>query len=189
LQILSEYFTECGKSDFPDKYNPEIVVRCYTSYFVTKNIEYFLDRFKYVECREEDYNESNPRSETSDILSLDLFQDNNEIVTSTYQYIDDDDETTVEEEEDDESLPPLINIIEDEDNDDDLGDELYETGIFVSQDEFNAKNKNEECVICWNIVMNHYNSMKWKNCDHFTCIYCHDECMAKRLHKCPLCRM
>jgi regulator of replication initiation timing len=218
LQLLSDYFDEFDKTRFIDKFNPENVMKCYVSVYVLKNIEYFLDKYKYDESDESD--KSNVRSVTSSILTDDLFQsientnqdineDNegengsneseNEHVIEPLHIINDD-ETTVDETttvEDDEdttnsSLPTLINIIDDDesyDGDNDNDDELYETGIFVSQAEFNEKNKNDECIICWDVVMNHYNSMKWKNCDHFTCIYCHDECMAKRLHRCPLCRM
>ena len=212
LQLLSNYFDEYDKTLFLGKFNPENVMRCYTSVYVTKNIEYFLDRYQYGDdCG--NCGESNNRSITSEILSIDLVQfvENDENIIQDHinqdnienPHIINDDETTVDEttldgdeDEDDDtdnsSLPPLINIIDDDesyDGDDDNDDELYETGIFVTQDEFNEKNRNEECIICWDVVMNHYNSMKWKNCDHFTCIYCHDECMAKRLHRCPLCRL
>jgi hypothetical protein len=85
--------------------------------------------------------------------------------------VEDDDSTTI-------SLPELDNDYE-----------LYETGVFVTENEFIEKNKNIDCVICWDVVMNYENSMKWNNCDHFTCITCHDTCMIKKIYKCPLCRM
>jgi hypothetical protein len=194
LQLLSDYFHE-----YHDKFNPENVMRCYISFYISKNIEYFLDRFQYDDF--DDFDESNPRSETSDNLSLDNTLIENNHQDNTENNIEDSEgETTIDgydSDEDDDtntsSLPVLINIIDDDDDsyegDNIYEDELYETGVFVSEEEFVEKNKNEECFICLDIIMNHYNSMKWNNCNHFSCIYCHDECMKKQLYKCPLCRM
>ena len=94
------------------------------------------------------------------------------------------------------SLPGLINIDDDSDtaslpellNDGDEEYGFFETGVFVTENEFNEKNKNVDCIICWDVVMSYGNSMKWNNCDHFSCISCHDTCMLKKLYKCPLCR-
>jgi hypothetical protein len=154
---------------------------------------------------------------TSDILSLDLFHPVENTVVSLPAVVniignddddeDEDDNTTVEDNEDEISFPRLprlnnINIINDDETDtsslpalldynsedEDNYDELYDTGVFVSENEFIEKNKNMECIICWEVVMDYTNSMKWNNCDHFTCISCHNECKNKRLNKCPLCR-
>jgi hypothetical protein len=154
-------------------------------------------------------------SETSDIISIDLFHPEENtttlLVIPPFNIVSDneddgDDNGDVDDDEDGDttidgndsnnsSIPPLINIIDDDDTEYDTDEDIYneneyyETGVFVSENEFNEKNKNENCIICWEVVMNYSNSMKWSNCDHFTCISCHDTCMIKRLYKCPLCRM
>jgi hypothetical protein len=209
LQILSNYPDDCDTIPDTDKFNPKTVMRRYTSMYVINNYEYFLDR-----CQDKYNNISNHMSETSDIISIDLFHPEENtttlLVIPPFNIIDDDDGDgdgdNVDGDDDDNttmdgngsnnsSLPPLINIIDDDDteydSDEDIynENEYYETGVFVSENEFNEKNKNENCIICWEVVMNYSNSMKWNNCDHFTCISCHDNCMIKRLYKCPLCRM
>jgi hypothetical protein len=213
LQILSNYSDDCDKIPDTDKFNPKTVMRRYTSIYVINNYDYFLNR-----CQDEYDNIINRMSETSDIISIDLFhpEENttNLLVIPPFNIISDDeddvdDEDNVDDDDDDDdndttidgngsynsSLPPLINIIDDDDAEYDTDEDIYnenryyETGVFVSENEFNEKNKNENCIICWEIVMNYANSMKWNNCDHFTCISCHDSCMIKRLYKCPLCRL
>jgi hypothetical protein len=214
LQILSNYSDDCDKIPDTDKFNPKTVMRRYTSIYVINNYDYFLNR-----CQNEYDNIINRMSETSDIISIDLFhpEENttNLLVIPPFNIISDDeddadDEDNVDDDDNDttidgngsynSSLPPLINIIDDDDAEYDTDEDIYnediytenryyETGVFVSENEFNEKNKNENCIICWEIVMNYANSMKWNNCDHFTCISCHDSCMIKRLYKCPLCRL
>ena len=201
LQILSTYPDNCDKIPDTDKFNPKIVMRHYTSICVINNYEYFLDR-----CQYEYNNISNHVNESSDIISIDLFHPEENtttlLVIPPFNIINDDDTDDDDDDDDDDnttingsgssnnsSLPALINIIEDEDTDYDTDEDIYyETGVFVSENEFNEKNKNENCIICWEVVMNHTNSMKWNNCDHFTCISCHDNCMIKKLYKCPFCR-
>jgi hypothetical protein len=237
LQILMEYFNEYDKILDMDKFDPTNVMRCYTSVYVSNNIEYFLDRY------EEEYEDLiNPRdilsdedddedeeggeveeSNTTDNISIDLFQpvENNVIISppSFINVIENDindvdvDDDATDYEDDESHRTGLVNIIPDDDSDtsslpalidydneeinfynfdiyntrDEEG-ELYDTGVFVSENEFIEKNRNTECIICWEVVMDYTNSMKWNNCDHFTCISCHNECKNKRLNKCPLCR-
>ena len=233
LQILMDYFNEYDKIMDMDKFDPKNVMRCYTSVYVSNNIEYFLDRYEEYfedlinprdllsdgydsEEDEEDGEEDEEdggdveESNTTDIISIDLFQPvENNIIISPPTFINviendiisvDDDATDYEDDEtprtglvniipDDESdtssLPALIDY-----DDDDYGEEheLYDTGVFVTENEFIEKNRNIECFICWEVVMDYTNSMKWNNCDHFTCVSCHNECKNKRLNKCPLCR-
>jgi hypothetical protein len=210
LQLLSEHFTDYDDTMISDKFDPKNVMRCYTSVYVSKHLLYFLDRYR------DEYNDlSNPRDvlsddgNTSDILSLDLFHPVENTVVSLPAVVniigndddDEDDNTTVEDNEDEISFPRLPRLNDDETDtsslpalldydseDEDNYDELYDTGVFVSENEFIEKNKNMECIICWEVVMDYTNSMKWNNCDHFTCISCHNECKNKRLNKCPLCR-
>jgi hypothetical protein len=210
LQLLSEHFADYDDTMISDKFDPKNVMRCYTSVYVSKHLLYFLDRYR------DEYNDlSNPRDvlsddgNTSDILSLDLFHPDENTVVSLPAVVniigndgdDEDDNTTVEDNEDEISFPRLPRLNDDESDtsslpalldyhseDEDNYDELYDTGVFVSENEFIEKNKNTECIICWEVVMDYTNSMKWNNCDHFTCISCHNECKNKGLNKCPLCR-
>lgn len=206
LQILHDYFEDFSRTMVTDMFDPKNVMRCYTSLYVCKNISYFLDRY-----RDEFDGLSNDRSDTSEISSLDLFVsfetdeedpvesqpidgqlDNNEtddgetdeetsVFTEHVSNYDDDMRDIEEDEADD---------VEDEDDDetDDGGDEYSETGVFVTHEEFLEKNTNTECIICWDIVMNHHNSMRWKNCSHFSCAECHCNCYIQKIRKCPLCR-
>ena len=205
LTLLSDYFDGYGRTMDMDKFKPENVMRCYASIYVIRNINYFLDRYQDDEL-------CNSTSETSDALSLDLFQPdlienpieveendtNNNTPTHTISVNIIGYDDTDREDDDNSSLPELINVIEDGDSNSDtlslpelLSEdyELFETGVFVTENEFIEKNKNVECIICWDVVMNYGNSMKWNNCNHFSCITCHDACMIKNLYKCPLCRM
>jgi hypothetical protein len=207
LQILSQHFVDYDNTMGFDKFDPINVMRCYTSVYVSKHMLYFLDRY-----RDEYHDIVNPRdilsdnSNTSDILSLDLFhpvENTVESIPVVVNVIDDDDDdgNTSVEDNDDETSPRLNNDDDESDTsslpalinynseDEDTYDELYDTGVFVTENEFIEKNKNIDCIICWEVVMNYSNSMKWNNCNHFTCISCHDSCRLKGLYKCPLCRM
>lgn len=220
LQILIDYFDNYGKTMDMDRFDPINVMRCYTSVYVCSNVDYFLDKYRY-DC---DDDISNERSETSDVVSIDLFQsieshnlnihsnliditleniesieendgNNNSSSITTFVNIVGNDHTD-EEDNENSSLPALINNDDDSDttlpdliNDEDEEYGFFETGVFVTENEFIEKNKNIECIICWDVVMSYGNSMKWNNCDHFSCITCHDTCMIKKLYKCPLCRL
>ena len=209
LQILSDYFDDYNRTMDMDKFTPENVMRCYTSIYVINNIDYFLDRYQ-------DDDISNARSETSDTLSIDLFQSTessnpdiqSDLIETTLEEGNENiinnpppspqnavnivgyDDTDEEGSNETSSIPGLFYVIDDTetlDGEDEEGD-LFETGVFVTENEFIEKNKNVDCVICWEVAMNYENSMKWNNCDHFSCITCHDTCMFKKIYTCPLCR-
>lgn len=218
LQLLREHFDTYNKTMNMDKFDPKNVMSCYTCIYVCNNLDYFLEKYRSEFDFENDV--SNDRSETSDIVSIDLFQsteptiedneDNNIPIQPLmfvnvigYDNTDEEDDTDEEDNSentinDNQNLPELINYIDDDsdtgsllevidDRDEEYG--FFETGIFVTENEFIEKNKNVECIICWDVVMNHENSMKWNNCNHFSCITCHDMCMLKKLYKCPFCRV
>jgi hypothetical protein len=197
-----------------DKFDPKNVMSCYTCIYVCNNVDYFLEKYQSEFDFENDA--SNDRSETSDIVSIDLFQstettieyndDNNtppiqpQRFVNVIGYDNTDEEDNADDEDNNENTHnELINYIDDDDSDtrslpeliDDRDKEygFFETGIFVTENEFLEKNKNVECIICWDVVMNHGNSMKWNNCNHFSCITCHDMCMLNKLYKCPFCRV
>ena len=191
LQILTDYFDGYDRIMIMDKFNPKNVMRCYTSVYVCTNVEYFLDRFQnnyYSTINNDDVviNDSN----TSDTISVDVFQ------STPINVIEDEDDNTTVEDEDDETdstyMPSLIDNEtdndeeEEEQEDDEDDDELY--GVPVSEVEFIEKNKNTDCIICWEVTMNHHNSLRWSNCDHFSCLSCHVDCKINGLKKCPLCR-
>jgi len=179
LQILNEYFEDFSRTMVMGVIDPKNIMRCYTSVFVCKNISYFLDRY-----RDEFDGISNPRGDSSDITSLDLF------ISSETEEGETDNES-------EDNSPVLNNYdddmrdVEEEDGDDDetVDDgEYYETGVYVTEAEFLEKNTNVECIICWDVLMNYENSMKWNNCNHFSCETCHMSCYVKKIRKCPLCR-
>lgn len=211
LQLLIEHFDTYNKTMNMDKFDPKNVMSSYTCIYVCNNVDYFLEKYRSGFDFENDA--SNDRSETSDIVSIDLFQStettmedndaNNIPPIQPPMFVNDIGYDNTDEEDNNENTPNdnhplhhLINYIDDDDSDTwslpELIDEEYgffETGIFVTETEFLEKNKNVECIICWDIVMNHGNSMKWNNCNHFSCITCHDMCMLKNLYKCPFCRL
>ena len=196
LQTLNDYFENFSRTMVTDMFDPTNVMRCYTSVYVCKNISYFLDRYR------PDFDSiSNERSDTSEVSSLDLFV-SFETDEDEPEQIEPDQGELVDGETDNEStiINELVSNYDDdmrdieedeEDNDDDEtddGTEYSETGVFVSEEEFLEKNTNNECIICWDIVMKHHNSMRWKNCSHFSCAACHCNCYLKKIRKCPLCR-
>jgi hypothetical protein len=193
LQILHEYFEDFSRTMDTNLFDPKNIMRCYTSVYVCKNMAYFLDKY-----REEFDNFSNTRSDSSEISSLDLFvsyeTNEGELDEGEIDEGETDGESTVFDELVSNYDNDMRDIEEDEEEDEDDEDdtvddgEYSETGVFVTQEEFLEKNTNTECVICWDIVMNHHNSMKWKNCDHFSCADCHCNCYIKKIRKCPLCR-
>lgn len=181
LQILNDYFEGFSRT-ITDKFDPKNVMRCYTSLYVCKNISYFLDRY-----RDEIDGISNERSDSSEVSSLDLF------VSEETDEGETDNETPIVNEVISNYDDDMRDIEEDDDDTDDYNDtdddgEYSETGVFVTEEEFLEKNTNTDCIICWDIVMNHHNSMRWKNCDHFSCADCHCNCYIKKIRKCPLCR-
>jgi hypothetical protein len=90
---------------------------------------------------------------------------------------------------------PYNDFDEDENNiDNDLFDKNnIHTGVKVLEEEFNETNKEIICPICLIKTMTFENSLRYINCNHYSCIECHESIIKnsdKKLDKlkCPMCR-